>query len=206
MNKLHLDDCPDELKILVDRFKNNIDDYKSSIYNEENTKIDFIDRFFALLGWDVNNSQNHSEEYREVVREDKVIIKGRPKSPDYSFRFGKEKLFFVEAKRPSVNIKDDTKPAYQVRRYAYSAGLTVSILTDFEEFAIFDTTVKPKENDKASIARVFYCKYDEYEKNWEFLQNTISKKAIVTGKFKDFVVKGKGKKGTHTKPLARYVK
>ncbi len=187
-----------KLQSLVEQFARNIDEYKSGGYDEENTKIDYIDRLFELLGWDVYNKQGYSEDYREVVREDKVIIKGRPKSPDYSFRFGKERLFFVEAKKPSVNIHDDIKPAYQVRRYGYSAGLPVSILTDFEEFAIYDTTVPPKENDKASVARIFYCKYTDYEKNWDFLYNTISKDAVLKGKFKEFTKKGKGKKGTQT--------
>ncbi len=187
-----------ELKALVQQFHRNIDEYKSGGYDEENTKIDYIDRFFAFLGWDVNNNQGYSEDYREVVREDKVIIKGRPKSPDYSFRIGKERLFFVEAKKPSVNIYDDIKPAFQVRRYGYSAGLPISILTDFEEFAIYDTTIPPKENDKASTARIFYCKYDEYENNWDFLFNTISKDAVLKGKFKQFTKKGKKKKGTQS--------
>jgi hypothetical protein len=49
-------------------------------------------------------------------------------------------LFFVEAKKPSVFIKDDITPAYQVRRYGWSAKLPISIITDFEEFAIYDCT------------------------------------------------------------------
>ena len=186
------------MKELVERFRNNIDVYKSSRYDEENTKIDFIDKFFGLLGWDVYNNSGASEDFREVVREDKVIIKGRPKSPDYSFKIGKERQFFVEAKKPSVNIYDDTKPAFQVRRYGYSAGLPISILTDFEEFAIYDTTIKPNENDKASVSRIFYCTFEEYEKNWDFFNDTISKQAVWQGKLKNFVKENKKKKGTQS--------
>lgn len=51
------------------------------------------------------------------------------------FRIVGSQKFFVEAKKPSVYIKGDVQPAFQLRRYAWSAKLPLSILTDFEEFA-----------------------------------------------------------------------
>ena len=65
-------------------------------------------------------------------------------------------MFFVEAKKPSVFIKDEILPAYQVRRYGWSAKLAISIITDFEEFAIYDYTKKPNATDKAAVARIKY--------------------------------------------------
>ena len=64
-----------------------------------------------------------------------------------------------------LSIKDDTTPAFQVRRFGYSAKLPLSILMDFEEFAVYDTRIKPNKNDKASVARKFYCTYEEYNKS-----------------------------------------
>ncbi len=148
-----------ELTKLIHLFHDNIKQYKNPSYDEANTRVDFIDKFFELLDWDVRNTQGYSEIYREVVREDKVIIEGKPKAPDYSFRIGGRKFFFVEAKKPCVNIKEDRDPAFQVRRYGYTAKLSLSILTDFEEFAVYDTRIKPNKNDKASVARVFYCDF-----------------------------------------------
>jgi len=75
---------PQELHELVSLFSFNIDQYKSGRYDESNTRTDFIDKFFAMMGWDVANSQAWSESYREVVREDKVKIDGTQKAPDYS--------------------------------------------------------------------------------------------------------------------------
>ena len=138
----------EQLYSLVSLFSSNIAQYKSTQYDESNTRTDFIDKFFALLDWDIANYQGHSETYREVVREDKVKIDGSQKVPDYSFRIGGYRKFFVEAKKPSVNIKDAAEPAYQVRRYAYTAKLPLSILTDFEEFAVYDTRIKPSKNDR----------------------------------------------------------
>jgi len=185
-----------KLKELTDQFQGNIKQYKSNIYDEANTRVDFIDKFFELLDWDVRNLQGFSEQYREVVREDKIQIEGKQKAPDYSFRIGKERKFFVEAKKPSVMIKDDILPAFQVRRYGYTAKLPLSILTDFEEFAIYDTRIKPDKNDKASVGRVFYCTYDEYEKHFEFIYNTFSKNAILKGSFDNYIQENKNKKGT----------
>jgi hypothetical protein len=184
------------LRELVSTFSYNIDEYKSSRYDEENTKIDFIDKFFKLLGWDVYNDSGYSEDFRDVLREDKVIIEGRPKSPDYAFKQGNDRLFFVEAKKPSVNIKDGIEPAFQVRRYAYTAGLPLSILTDFEEFAVYDTRVKPNHKDKAGTARIFYCNFKEYEKNWDFINGTFSKQAVMKGALKKYTEDSGKKKGT----------
>ena len=128
---------------LVNHFDEQIDTYKKGDYNEAKTRIDFIDPFFEALGWDINNKNYYAESYREVIYEDKIKVGGATKAPDYSFRIGNGKrLFFVEAKKPSVYIKDEILPAYQVRRYGWSAKLAVSLITDFEEFAIYDCTKK----------------------------------------------------------------
>ncbi len=184
------------LKILTDNFKANIKQYKSLSYDEANTRVDFIDKFFEILDWDVRNEQGYSEDYRDVVREDRVVIAGKPKAPDYSFRIGGGRKFFVEAKKPSVNVKEEIDPAYQIRRYGYTAKVPLSILTDFEEFAVYDTRIKPHKNDKASVSRVFYCIYDEYEKQFDFIYNTFSKNAILKGSFDRYIGESKIKKGT----------
>jgi len=185
-----------QLDHLVSLFSENIAQYKGGQYDEANTRADFIDKFFALLDWDMYNSQRFSETYREVVREDKVKIDGSQKAPDYSFRIGGVRKFFVEAKKPSVNIKDAAEPAYQVRRYAYTAKLPLSILTNFAEFAVYDTRIKPGKDDKASTARIFYCTFDQYAQHFDFIFNTFSKNAILKGSFDKYVEENKNKKGT----------
>ena len=148
------------------------------------------------MGWDIRNEQGYSEQYREVVREDKVTICGKVKAPDYAFRIGGLRKFFVEAKKPSVNIKDELEPAFQVRRYGYTAKLPLCILTDFEEFAVYDTRIKPSSSDKPSAARIFYCTFEEYHKHFDFIFNTFSKEAILKGSFDTYIQENKNKKGT----------
>jgi len=84
----------------------------------------------------------------------------------------------VEAKKPSVNIKDDVEPAYQIRRYSWTAKLPIGILTDFEELVIYDTRVKPNPTDKAGTARIKYFSFEELEENREWIYNTLSKEAV----------------------------
>ena len=79
----------------VMRFSENEKQYKAPSYDEANTRVDFIDELFKVLDWDMNNSAGYAEQYREVVREDKVEISGKQKAPDYSFRIGRERKFFV---------------------------------------------------------------------------------------------------------------
>jgi len=184
---------------LVERFEEQFDSYKNANYNETLTRRDFIDPFFKALGWDIDNEQGYAEAYREVIHEDKVKIGGATKAPDYSFRIGGGKrLFFVEAKKPSIVIKDDILPAYQVRRYGWSAKLSVSIITDFEEFAIYDCSKKPLPTDKASVARIEYFTYKDYLKKFDFIWDTFSKENVLKGSFDKFIQGTANKKGTAT--------
>ncbi len=102
----------------------------------------------------------------------------------------------VEAKKPSVDIKGDIHPAYQLRRYAWSAKLPLSILTDFEELAVYDCRVKPDRRDKASNARVNYLEFTEYPDRWEEMADVFSREAVLKGSFDKYVESKRRKRGT----------
>ncbi len=189
---------PKEIAALVETFAANEADYTAPEFKEAQVRQQFIDPFFAVLGWDVANTAGYAEAYKEVMHEDALKIGGETKAPDYSFRVGGNRKFFVEAKKPSVLIKDHPEPAYQLRRYSWSAKLPLGILTDFQEFAIYDGRVKPAASDKASVARLFYCRYDELEKHWDFIANTFSREAVLKGSFDKYAASTKGKRGTTT--------
>ena len=148
--------APTIIQELVERFAQNERQYCSNTYNETQTRREFIDPFFEALGWDVNNRKGYSERYKEVIHEDAIKVKGGTKAPDYCFRIGGNRVFFVEAKRPFVNIHEDANPAFQLRRYAWTADLRLSIVTNFRELAVYDTRIEPRQNDRASVARVKY--------------------------------------------------
>ena len=184
---------------LVERFGEQFDSYKRADYNETLTRRDFIDPFFKSLGWDIDNENGYAESYREVIHEDRVKVGKATKAPDYSFRLvGGKRLFFVEAKKPSVDVKGEIQPAYQVRRYGWSAKLPISIITDFEEFSIYDCTKKPLPTDKASVARIKYLTYQDYLKEFDFIWESFSKERVLKGSFDKFVEGNASKKGTAT--------
>lgn len=187
---------PPELHDLIDRFRQNADAYRAGAYNETMVRREFIDPFLKLLGWDVDNSKGYAEQYKEVVHEDAIRVGGSSKAPDYSLRIGGQRKLFVEAKKPAVNIKQEIAPAYQVRRYAWSAKLPLSILTDFEEFAVYDCTDKPDQKDGAGHGRVLYLTYEQYPDKWDELVNLFSPQAIMTGSFDRFAHSSKRKRGT----------
>ena len=142
--------APQEVIDLIERFARNRDTYRSHGYNETETRREFIDPFFKALDWDIDNNQGYAEAYKNVVHEDAIKIGGVTKAPDYAFRVGGMHKFFVKAKRPGVDIKNDPDPAYQLRRYAWSAKPSLSILTDFEELAVYNCRIKPAKIDVAS--------------------------------------------------------
>ena len=187
---------PDKIIKLIETFDYNLEMYKKGSYNETQVRLEFINPFFEELGWDITNKQGHAEAYKEVIHEDGIKVGGVTKAPDYCFRIGGVRKFFLEAKKPAVNIKKDIHPAYQLRRYGWSAKLPLSILTDFEEFAVYDCRVKPAKTDKVSHSRILYMKYTDYIERWDEIVNIFSPKAILKGSFDKYVKLKKTKKGT----------
>lgn len=104
-----------EVLDLIERFAQHEDTYTSGRYNEAQARQEFIDPLFAALGWDMGNLQGYAEAYKDVVHEDAIKVGGVHKAPDYSFRVGGVRKFFLEAKKPQVSIKNDAAAAFQLR-------------------------------------------------------------------------------------------
>lgn len=188
--------APKEVLRLIERYDEQRAAYESGAYKETQIRVEFIDPFFKALGWDVHNEQGFAEAYKDVIHEDALKIGGATEAPDSCFRIGGARKFFVECKKPSVNIKDSPHPAYQLRRYGWSAKLPVSILTDFEEFAVYDCRIKPGKNDSSAVGRVLYLTFKQYTEKWDELAAIFSREAVLKGSFDKFAEGAKGKRGT----------
>src|SRR2546427_4071676 len=114
----------------------------------------------------------------------------------FAFGSGGPQIFLWQSNTPAISIKDESSPAYQLRRYAWSAKLPLSVLTNFSEFAVYDCRLPPKETDKANSGRVLYLTYMEYPERWEEIAKIFSKEAVLRGSFDRFAETGKGKRGT----------
>ncbi len=190
------DQSKNEVARLVKHFLANRAAYLSPSYKEAHARQEFIDPLFSALNWDVQNRQLAAPDYREVIVEDSVDIEGQKRAPDYAFRVGRDRKFFAEAKKPGVDVKMTVGPAYQLRRYAWSAKLPLSILTDFEEFAVYDCRIRPGAKDKATVARINYLTCEELPDRWKEVWDVFSRDAVWSGSFDQFARGGKGRKGS----------
>lgn len=175
----------DKLQELVDRFDANLQYYKdtNNTYNEYSCRIEYIDPLLALLNWDVANTKGLPPQFREVIAENYSNQTGRP---DYSLTLRGVTKFFVEAKKPSVDIVNLQGPALQTRKYGWNAKHKISILTNFEYLIIYDTTVVPKEDDSSAVARYRIYHFSEYVSKFDELFSMISRDTVYSGDFDNY--------------------
>ena len=86
-----------ELATLIEQYRNNRDQMFIEGYKEGHLRQDILDRFFGLkiMGCDIGNTNGLSEQYKEVINEDSIKIGKHNKAPDYAFRIGGVRKFFV---------------------------------------------------------------------------------------------------------------
>ena len=187
--------APASVIALVDRFHADLAHYRAPQYKETEARQEFIDPLFKALGWDIGNERGAAAAFREVQLEYSMKIGASTKAPDYLFRFTSGPKFFVEAKKPSVNLRESFDPAFQLRRYAWTAKLPLSVLTDFDEWAIYDTRVEPSRDDAPSVARYLYLPYTQYVEQWDTIANLFSRESVLAGSLERFAQEQKAPRG-----------
>jgi type I restriction-modification system DNA methylase subunit len=181
------------IKDLVRRFDENRDQFvrPDSPYNEAQLRQDFINPFLGILGWDVENKQGAPQYLREVVVEPSVDVEKEDemallsKRPDYALRAAGERMLFVEAKKPSVQVEQSEKAAFQVRRYGWNARLPISVLTNFDRLVIYDCRYRPKPEDNPGVARLKIYSFTEYAAKFDEIYDQLSRSSVYSGKFSE---------------------
>ncbi len=170
---------------LVNKYQNDRAHYITDAYNEAQLRADFLDPLFELLGWDIQNKQAKTTAEREVVVETplKASVGATTKKPDYAFRLFSERKFFLEAKKPSVNISVDPEPAAQTRRYGFTAKMKISVLSNFEYLAIYDCSRVVCVGDSSAESRIKLYHYTEYAEKFNEIQGLLSKSSVYSGEF-----------------------
>lgn len=174
------------LQALVARYGANRAEYINPSYGETSLRVEFLNPLFCILGWDVDNDAGLSIYSREVIHEASITVDDEDaahanKKPDYAFRIGGETKFFLEAKKPSVNIVEKSGPAFQVRRYGWNGNHAISVLSNFEDLAIYDCGYRPVEDQPASFARIACYHFDQFVDQIEEIYALISKDAVANG-------------------------
>lgn len=170
---------------LVSRFQRDYEYFKSDRYNETLLRSDFLDPLFELLGWDIKNTKGKSTSEREVLLEEplKADALSNTKKPDYTFRLFSDRKFFLEAKKPHVKIEVEDSPAKQVRRYGYTAGLNISVLSNFEYLYIYDTTLPVKESDNREKGLIKSYHYTEFPDKFGEITSLLGHQSVYSGEF-----------------------
>jgi len=172
----------ENLQKLVEKFVTDIEYYKNprKPYNEHSCRMEFIDPLLGLLGWDITNSKGLPPQYREVIAENYSSSTDRP---DYSLTMRGVTKFFVEAKKPSVDIFTSLESALQARKYGWNANHKIAILTNFDYLIIYDTTVTPQEQDDAHVARFRVYHHTEYVEKYDEILELLSRDSVYSGSF-----------------------
>lgn len=172
---------------LVRAYAEHFAQYSQTDYNETEVRNDFVNPFFEILGWDVLNKKNLPQHLREVKHEAAVYVEengeNRKKKPDYAFHLGTEVCFFLETKKPSVNIMENKEAAFQTRRYGWNGNLKASVLSNFTDMIIYDTSIRPHENDEVSKAMIAHYHYTEYIDKFAEISRLLSYASVVSGEF-----------------------
>lgn len=187
---------PEILRARVANFAERESELRREDYKEASTRIEFIDQLIIALGWDVNNSAGRPERFKEVMVEPAQDVEGHKRAPDYGMRLNGERKFFIEAKKPSVWLKRFKEPAYQARRYAWSAQLPVVVLTNFREIAIYDGRLRPQPDDPTTRGRILFMEYGELEDRWDELNGLIGRDAVLNGSLDRYVLESGRRGGT----------
>jgi len=196
-----------EIEDLVRKFERNHSEYMSRRYIETQARQEFINPFFEALGWDIYNKQGFPEAYKEVLHEPSLKINGNTVSPDYAFKIEDNIKFLVEAKKPSKSLKSNPDAEYQLRAYARNTNLPIAILTNFEEFIVYDCYSPPKKVDGIDITILCYLRYTEYLNYWDWISSNFSKLAVQQGSLDNFLKMSKeGNNKTYLEEITKWKK
>jgi hypothetical protein len=179
---------------LVAGFRANLTALRDPQTTEAVVRQEYVDPFWKALGWDVANRDHRSHAEKDVLIEAPVgTIEGerlRNRRPDYLFRIDGFPRFVVEAKKPAVDLRTDKESIFQAKTYAWSAKLPFAILTDFEEFRLFDTTIKPYlEEPGRGLVEEFDLRFEDFITQWDVLWQTFSRDAVAAGSLERLLAK-----------------
>lgn len=187
------DKAYNQVKQLVEDFKASESHFLSATYSEAEVRKDFIDKFFTILGWDVDHHFQKNPFQQEVKVEKAQRQEGHQsqKRADYAFSLApdfKRTLFFVEAKKPSRLLRQNKDDYFQTAKYGWNSQTGISILTDFQELVIIDCRFKP-DFDTILKDEIKYYRYEDYANEDVFSEIywLFSREAVVAGNLTTFI-------------------
>lgn len=179
----------DRVGQLVSTFKQNESRYLETTYSELQTRLDFIDKFWIALGWDVNHEVQTNPYEQEVKVERSVRTTAGRKRADYAFLAPnfRDVLFYVEAKKPQTEL-DNNLYYFQTIRYGWNSRTPLAVLTDFEQFRVLDCRHKPDvETAHNHAVKKFYCTDYLDAETFSEIYYLFSRESARSGSIENFV-------------------
>ncbi|MBU1702316.1 MAG: type I restriction enzyme HsdR N-terminal domain-containing protein [Candidatus Eisenbacteria bacterium] len=128
-----------ELKEALDQVRSRIARHSGSRQlNEENTKATLVEPVLRTLGWDVEDFEEVQREYRR---------RSRDKPVDYALLVLRVPRLFIEAKALGQNL-EDRRWANQIMGYAAVAGVEWVVLTNGDEYRLYNAHAPVAVEDK----------------------------------------------------------
>ncbi|MBU6113709.1 Eco57I restriction-modification methylase domain-containing protein [Mammaliicoccus lentus] len=163
---------------LVNSFEEHEKTYTAQDYKEASVRVRFIDKFFEILGWNVNEVTHIHPDDEEVIMERTIDYEKTTKYIDYTFNLERKIQFLVEAKKPAESLKK-LDHIFQAKSYAFTEEIPFVILTNFKEFRLFDISTEPLHNQpNTDLVKEFDLTYKDYVDKFDLLWDTFSKQAV----------------------------
>lgn len=178
MTASSLDSFKSEVERLVRSFERDRRSIQQDGMNEADLRIQYLDPFFAALGWDVGNRALAPFASREVLVEPPHRMRGASRRPDYLFRVGGIDKFICEAKRPFDNVE---RHFFQAQNYVYNLRLWFGVLSDFERFIVFLVGAQPKADRPFPPLEGWRLSFWEYIDSAEKIWENFSRDAVADG-------------------------
>lgn len=116
------------LSSVLEDIRGKIARYKGKDLNEQNTKTALIEPVLRALGWNVGDLEEVQQEYKRRPQDKPV---------DYALLLLRTPRLFVEAKGLEQNL-NDRKWANQIMGYATVAGVEWVVITNGDEYRIYN--------------------------------------------------------------------
>lgn len=173
-----------KFKNIIDRYINNKQSGGLGKVTEETIRV-WINELLGIFGWDIQDTRQVLQERQlnQIERIRLQEINSHNIRPDYTLVNGTVKLCFIDAKNITVNIKNDSDVAFQIRSYGWSIGAQFSIVTNFEEIAIYDCKQLPVQGQIAEFARISYFEISEYVDNFDTINMFLNRENVINNNF-----------------------
>lgn len=169
------------LKELIENYK----DVRSKTDDKdisEQTIRSWIQNFLEIFGWNTKDTSSIIQEKQLSKKEKEKLgaINSTANRPDYKLLTNGRVKTFLDTKNIDVNIKKCKDSAFQIKSYGWSISAPCAFITNFDEFAIYDTNYKPDREQEVNFGRI-YLTIDEYIDKFEILDKHLNKDNMVSG-------------------------